>query len=132
MGVTSEQWGQKVAAVVVLNPAHAQTGKGGKTWGVMDMRRALKDKLANYKIPQELKAVEEIPKNAMGKSMYLPPPLLARSNSFRKSIRKVWSRTFLDIKLDSTPSQRDKRRALRAPFRGCVGALALRLSALYR
>ncbi|KAL6716743.1 hypothetical protein ACLMJK_006311 [Lecanora helva] len=67
IGVASEQWGQKVAAVVVLNPDHAQTGKGGKTWGVMDMRRALKDKLANYKIPQELKTVEELPKNAMGK-----------------------------------------------------------------
>lgn len=37
-------------------------------WGVMDMRRALKDKLANYKIPQELKVVEALPKNAMGKS----------------------------------------------------------------
>ena len=61
-----------MAAVVVLNPAHAQTG-GGKTWRVMDMRRALKDKLANYKIPQELKVVEELPKNAMGKSMYLNP-----------------------------------------------------------
>ena len=69
VGITSEQWGQKVAAVVVLNPTHAQTGKGGKTWGAMDMRRALKDKLANYKIPQELKAVDELPKNAMGKSM---------------------------------------------------------------
>lgn len=67
VGVTSEQWGQKVAAVVVLNPTYAQTGRGGKTWGVMDMRRALKDKLANYKIPQELRAVEELPKNAMGK-----------------------------------------------------------------
>ncbi len=32
------------------------------------MRRALKDKLANYKIPQEFKVVEDIPKNAMGKS----------------------------------------------------------------
>lgn len=32
------------------------------------MRRALKDKLANYKIPQEMKVVEELPKNAMGKS----------------------------------------------------------------
>lgn len=37
------------------------------------MRRALKDKLANYKIPQELKAVEDLPKNAMGKSMYSHP-----------------------------------------------------------
>lgn len=70
VGVASEQWGQKVAAVVVLNPAHAQTGRGGKIWGVMDMRRALKDKLANYKIPQELKAVDDIPKNAMGKSTH--------------------------------------------------------------
>lgn len=68
VGIPSEQWGQKVAAVVILDPAHAQTGKGGKMWGVMDMRRALKDKLANYKIPQELKVVEDIPKNAMGKS----------------------------------------------------------------
>ena len=39
----------------------------------MDMRRALKDKLANYKIPQELRAVEELPKNAMGKSQSSPP-----------------------------------------------------------
>lgn len=73
VGTISEQWGQKVSAVVVLDPTHAQTGKGGKTWGAMDMRRALKDKLANYKIPQELKAVEELPKNAMGKSMCNPP-----------------------------------------------------------
>lgn len=31
------------------------------------MRRALKDKLANYKIPQELKVIDSIPRNAMGK-----------------------------------------------------------------
>ncbi|KAL8691100.1 MAG: hypothetical protein Q9218_003593, partial [Villophora microphyllina] len=67
LGISSDQWGQKVAAVLVLNPEHAQTGRGGKQWGVMDMRRALKDKLANYKIPQELKVLESIPKNAMGK-----------------------------------------------------------------
>lgn len=68
VGLTNEQWGQKVAAVVVLDQKHANTGKGGKQWGVMDMRRALKDHLVNYKIPQELKVVESIPKNAMGKS----------------------------------------------------------------
>ena len=32
------------------------------------MRRALKDRLANYKIPQELKVVQDLPRNAMGKS----------------------------------------------------------------
>ncbi|KAI9715278.1 MAG: hypothetical protein M1812_006089 [Candelaria pacifica] len=67
VGLSSEQWGQKVAAVIVLNPEHAQSGRGGKKWGAMDMRRALKDKLANYKLPQELKVVDDVPKNAMGK-----------------------------------------------------------------
>ena len=88
VGITSEQWGQKVAAVVVLNPTHAQTGKGGKTWGAMDMRRALKDKLANYKIPQELKAVDELPKNAMGKSMYFQTSFLLLSADRYESQQK--------------------------------------------
>ena len=68
VGLESEQWGQKVAAVVVLNESQKNTGRGGKPWGLMDMRRALKDKLVNYKIPQELKVVDTIPRNAMGKS----------------------------------------------------------------
>jgi len=38
----------------------------------MDMRRALKDRLANYKVPQDLKIVETIPRNAMGKSELFP------------------------------------------------------------
>ena len=67
VGLDSEQWGQKVAAVVVLSPEGKTAAKGGKPWGPMDMRRALKDRLANYKIPQELKVVESIPRNAMGK-----------------------------------------------------------------
>lgn len=67
VGLTSEQWGQKVAAVVVLSQEGQTAGKGGKPWGPMDMRRALKDRLANYKIPQELKVVESIPRNGMGK-----------------------------------------------------------------
>ena len=86
MGVASEQWGQKVAAVVVLRNDQTQSGRGGKKWGVMDMRRALKEKLANYKIPQELKVVEAIPKNAMGKSespKFFLPSLPSSSFSFR-------------------------------------------------
>jgi len=67
VGLASDQWGQKVAAVVVLTPEGKSAGKGGKPWGPMDMRRALKDRLINYKIPQELKVIESIPRNAMGK-----------------------------------------------------------------
>lgn len=37
----------------------------------MDMRRALKDRLVNYKIPQEMKVVDgQLPRNAMGKSTF--------------------------------------------------------------
>jgi hypothetical protein len=40
------------------------------------MRRALKDRLAGYKIPQEMKVLETIPRNAMGKGKsYHTPPL---------------------------------------------------------
>ncbi|KAK5676262.1 hypothetical protein LTS10_011074 [Elasticomyces elasticus] len=67
VGLVSEAWGQKVAAIVVLSGSGHTAGKGGKAWGAMDMRRALKDKLVAYKIPQDLKVVEEIPRNAMGK-----------------------------------------------------------------
>ncbi|KAF2022251.1 acetyl-CoA synthetase-like protein [Aaosphaeria arxii CBS 175.79] len=67
VGLPSEAWGQKVASVVVLSEAGKTAGRGGKPWGAMDMRRALKDLLANYKIPQEMKVVETIPRNAMGK-----------------------------------------------------------------
>lgn len=44
----------------------------------MDMRRALKDRLANYKIPQDMKVVGDIPKNAMGKSKsFLTRPIIS-------------------------------------------------------
>lgn len=72
VGLPSEQWGQKIAAIVVLKDGQGNSGRGGKLWSLMDMRRALKDRLANYKIPQELKVLEELPKNAMGKGMAGP------------------------------------------------------------
>ena len=65
MAVSSGKWGQKVGAVVILKK-DAEGKKG--TWGPMDMRRALRPRLAAYKIPQIMKVVDEIPKNAMGKS----------------------------------------------------------------
>jgi acyl-CoA synthetase (AMP-forming)/AMP-acid ligase II len=67
VGLPSEAWGQKVAAVVVLSEQGKTAGRGGKAWSALDMRRALKDVLANYKIPQEMKVVDTIPRNAMGK-----------------------------------------------------------------
>ncbi|KAF2840489.1 acetyl-CoA synthetase-like protein [Patellaria atrata CBS 101060] len=68
----SRTWGQRVASVVVLtsegkNPPEQSPSSKKKGFSALDLRRALKDKLANYKIPQEMKIVESIPRNAMGK-----------------------------------------------------------------
>ena len=81
LAVPSGKWGQKVGAVVVMSPAFWDgdaEGKGEgeelrekqkkqKTWTPLAMRRALKDRLANYKIPQVLRVVDRIDRNAMGK-----------------------------------------------------------------
>ncbi|KAM0669845.1 hypothetical protein ACQRIU_000240 [Beauveria bassiana] len=61
VAVPSGSWGQKVGAVVILDPEHATR------WTPLEMRRALKSRLAAYKIPQVMKIVDHIPRNAMGK-----------------------------------------------------------------
>lgn len=64
VGLPSEAWGQKVAAVVVLSEA----GKNStEPWGVKEMRRDLKANVPPFKIPQDLEIVESIKRNAMGK-----------------------------------------------------------------
>ncbi|KAH6900482.1 hypothetical protein B0T10DRAFT_470826 [Thelonectria olida] len=61
VAVPSGNWGHKVGAIVILD--HDVVTK----WSPLDMRRALKNRLANYKIPQVLRIVDHIPRNAMGK-----------------------------------------------------------------
>ncbi|KAL4736792.1 hypothetical protein BDV11DRAFT_8136 [Aspergillus similis] len=87
VGLPSEQWGQKVVAIVVLNPeVAAKTGRTGKSWGPLDMRWALKDRLAAYKLPSEMKVLEgAIPRNAMGKGMVL----LLTFFTFSKSLANI-------------------------------------------
>lgn len=62
VGLPSESWGQKVAAVVVLKDEVAV-----ESWSLADMRRDLKSRLVPYKIPQDLEIVPTIKRNAMGK-----------------------------------------------------------------
>ncbi|KAL7911411.1 hypothetical protein GGI35DRAFT_478762 [Trichoderma velutinum] len=64
VGLPSESWGQKVAAVVVMSEVYRS---GSEPWGLRDLRQALKGHLATYKIPQDLEIVQDIKRNAMGK-----------------------------------------------------------------
>lgn len=59
VGIPDPEWGQKVAAVVVL--------EDGKELDLLTLRNTLKKQLAVYKVPNLLKTVSELPKNAMGK-----------------------------------------------------------------
>lgn len=62
---SSKQWGEKVAAVIVLDKRHPTE----ELTNIRTLRRALKDRLAAHKLPVELKVVEsaDVPRNAMGK-----------------------------------------------------------------
>jgi malonyl-CoA/methylmalonyl-CoA synthetase len=71
VGLPSEKWGQQVAAAIVFEPGQEKKSKGGKPWSALDLRRAVKDQLAAFKIPQVVKIVpEQLPRNAMGKGMF--------------------------------------------------------------
>lgn len=61
VAVPSGKWGHKVGAVILLDKDVVTS------WSPMDMRRALKSRLVNYKIPQVMRVVDHIPRNAMGK-----------------------------------------------------------------
>ncbi|MED5314878.1 MAG: acyl-CoA synthetase [Pseudomonadota bacterium] len=61
VGVTDRTWGETVAAVVVLKGNTDMTLASLKTW--------CEGELSPYKIPKHLKAVDSLPRNAMGKVM---------------------------------------------------------------
>jgi len=59
-GVDDDEWGQRVAAVMVMKPgAEALTLDALRTWG--------KGTMAGYRIPSIMKVLPEMPVNAMGK-----------------------------------------------------------------
>ncbi|KAI8145495.1 hypothetical protein BJV82DRAFT_603888 [Fennellomyces sp. T-0311] len=59
VGIPDPEWGQRAAAVVVMDE--------DKSLDLATMRKVIKTRLAVYKVPQLLKIVPELPKNAMGK-----------------------------------------------------------------
>lgn len=59
VGVADPEWGERVCAALVLQPATHLTLETLRTWA--------KQRLATYKVPRKIIAVEELPRNAMGK-----------------------------------------------------------------
>ncbi|TGZ85566.1 acetyl-CoA synthetase-like protein [Ascodesmis nigricans] len=62
LGVPDEEWGQRVAAVVVLKDEWKEKG-----WTLEEMRTEMKKRVAVQKVPAVLRVVDQIKRNAMGK-----------------------------------------------------------------
>jgi malonyl-CoA/methylmalonyl-CoA synthetase len=59
IGLPHPDFGEAVAAVVVARP--------GASIDAAQVIAALKDRIANYKVPKRVWVVDELPRNAMGK-----------------------------------------------------------------
>ncbi|MCV7408000.1 acyl-CoA synthetase [Mycobacterium florentinum] len=70
IGVDDEQYGQRLAAFVVLGPGSAATPE--------TLKQHVRDNLANYKVPREISVLDELPRGSTGK--ILRAELQARVN----------------------------------------------------
>ena len=61
VGVADEEWGQRVAAAVVLRAGAALSLDALRAWA--------RELLATHKLPSRLLVLEALPRNAMGKVM---------------------------------------------------------------
>ena len=59
IGLPDPQWGQEVAAVLVVRPGFSLHLEELRSWG--------NERLASYKLPVNMRVLESLPRNAMGK-----------------------------------------------------------------
>jgi len=59
IGVDDDDFGQRLAAFVVLQPGHDATPD--------DLKEHVKGRLAGYKVPRDMTVLDELPRNATGK-----------------------------------------------------------------
>ncbi|BBZ48335.1 bile acid CoA ligase [Mycobacterium heidelbergense] len=59
IGVDDEQYGQRLAAFVVLEPGGSATPE--------DLKQHVRENLANYKVPREITVLDELPRGSTGK-----------------------------------------------------------------
>ncbi|MEY8016787.1 acyl-CoA ligase FadD12 [Mycobacterium sp. HUMS_12744610] len=59
IGIDDKEYGQRLAAFVVLNPGESATSD--------DLKQHVRENLANYKVPREIAIVEELPRGSTGK-----------------------------------------------------------------
>jgi malonyl-CoA/methylmalonyl-CoA synthetase len=69
VGVPDDEWGQRAVAVVIARPGQEAACE------TEPLRRWAKQRLAAYKVPREVRVVQSMPRNAVGK--VVKPELVA-------------------------------------------------------
>lgn len=59
VGISDDEWGERVGAAITVQPGGVLTLESLRSWA--------KERLANYKIPAQIRIVSDLPRNAMGK-----------------------------------------------------------------
>jgi malonyl-CoA/methylmalonyl-CoA synthetase len=59
VGLPDDEWGERVALAAEV--------RAGRSLALPDLQSWAKPLLANYKLPRELRCVDALPRNAMGK-----------------------------------------------------------------
>lgn len=59
VGVPDEEWGERICAAVVAGPGHTPDPTALRAWA--------RKQLSPWKVPREIRAVTELPRNALGK-----------------------------------------------------------------
>ena len=72
LGLPDPEWGQVVSLAIVSSFGHAQRGRSAplrmsKTWGVRELREALRDSLPAYALPRRVLIVARLPSRGPGK-----------------------------------------------------------------
>jgi malonyl-CoA/methylmalonyl-CoA synthetase len=80
VGLPDPEWGERVAAAVVLND--------GDTIDLPSLRTWAKELLAAYKLPSRLLVLDTLPRNAMGKVMKPAVAALFQTASDGDSVSK--------------------------------------------
>jgi len=80
VGVPDPEWGERVAAALVLKDGNTLDLESLRTWG--------KELLAAYKLPSRLLILEALPRNAMGKVMKPAVAALFKTGAANSSARR--------------------------------------------
>ena len=86
VGVPDPEWGERVAAAIVLKNVLSEALNAGDTLDLPSLRTWARELLAPHKLPSRLLVLDALPRNAMGKVMKPAVAALFQTESRDESV----------------------------------------------